>query len=146
MALVVAFASLLIYIGYASGIPAMALASGIYLAGGTAEEPCAPSLSASECQLRRAECGVVNSILQASGGPINSVLECAETVGIPVHPAIFTSLGTNYLTGNPPSILDQIGADSTSLAALNGYCTLNATVWYLFLVFVCGGLFFLGVQ
>ncbi|XP_066962307.1 uncharacterized protein [Macrobrachium rosenbergii] len=138
MALVV-FASLLIYIGCTSGIPALALASGVYSAGGT-DEPCAPSLSASECQLRRAECGVVNSILQASGGPINSVLECAEMVGVPVHPASLLPwvrsgiwnpvsevfLGTSYLTGNPPSILDQIGADSTSLAALR-YCTLNAT-------------------
>ncbi|KAK7065149.1 hypothetical protein SK128_014450 [Halocaridina rubra] len=122
MGKVLLLACWLCFLDVAFGIAAIGLTSYPY----TTAESCASTLTDSECQLRRAECGVVNSILQASGGPINSVLECAEIVGVTVDPAVFTFLGTDFLTGIPPSITELIEADPTSLAALR-YCTLNAT-------------------
>ncbi|XP_042860205.1 uncharacterized protein LOC122246023 isoform X2 [Penaeus japonicus] len=89
-------------------------------------ETCDQTLTPSECQLRKAECGVINSIMQPAGGPINSVLYCSKVVGVPINPAVFSTLGTSFLAGVPPSLPDYLQADPTSLAALR-FCVLNST-------------------
>ncbi|XP_069990550.1 uncharacterized protein [Penaeus vannamei] len=89
-------------------------------------ETCDQTLTPSECQLRRAECGVINSIMQPAGGPIVSVVRCSQVVGVPINPAVFSTLGTSFLAGVPPSLPDYLQADPTSLAALR-FCVLNST-------------------
>ncbi|XP_047489873.1 uncharacterized protein LOC125039707 [Penaeus chinensis] len=89
-------------------------------------ETCDPTLTPSECQLRRAECGVINSIMQPAGGPIVSVVRCSQVVGVAINPAVFSTLGTSFLAGVPPSLPDYLQADPTSLAALR-FCVLNST-------------------
>ncbi|XP_068203425.1 uncharacterized protein [Palaemon carinicauda] len=87
---------------------------------------CPPGDTPMACQAKKTKCSGVRKAFTGPGGPVGSVIECANATGVAPDPIFYMSIGIAFAKGTPEILADQISPSPTAAKSIK-QCTLNAT-------------------